>query len=314
MENTSVQIPSAIFMVRPKHFRFNEQTAASNTFQERDGHVSAENISNKARQEFDMLAKQLQDAGVNTYIFDEAPNANTPDAVFPNNWISFHPDGRVVFYPMLAPNRRLERRQDIVEHIARDFEVLEIIDFSIYESKGKFLEGTGSIVFDHVHKVAYANSSPRTSIELFRLCCAHLGYKPILFHAIDRQGLAIYHTNVMMNLGDDFAIVCLEAMPPSDAKLVVHSLEETGHEIVAISVDQMEYFAGNMIQLAGTMGKILLMSSSAFQSLTTAQVRQLEKSNQLLHPGLSTIERYGGGSARCMVAGIHLPKLLRPKR
>ena len=310
MGNTSVQIPSAIFMVRPKHFRFNEQTAASNTFQERDGHVFAEKISDKARMEFDMLIKQLQDAGVNTYIFDEVPNANTPDAVFPNNWISFHPDGRVVFYPMLAPNRRIERRQDIAERIARDFEVLEIIDLSKYESQGKFLEGTGSIVFDHVHKVAYANSSPRTSPELFRLCCAHLGYRPILFHASDRQGMAIYHTNVMMNLGDGLAIVCLEAMPPSDAKLVAHSLKETGHEIVDISLDQMEHFAGNMIQLAGAVGKILLMSSGAFQSLTTAQVRRLEKSNHLLRADLTTIEKYGGGSARCMVAGIHLPKIL----
>ncbi len=296
-------------MVRPKHFRYNEQTAASNAFQEQESRAMAGNVSDKARSEFETLAEKLKDAGVLVYLFDEEKDTDTPDAVFPNNWISFHPDGRIVLYPMLAPNRRLERRLDVIERIGQDFSVGDIIDLSFYELEGLFLEGTGSIVFDHVHKKAYANQSPRTSPRLFRQCCDLLGYQPILFRARDRQGMDIYHTNVMMALGQNVAVICLEAMPNKDVRNVVHHLEQTGHDILSISLEQMEYFAGNMMQLIGTDGNLMLMSDSAYQTLTAPQLQQLEKNNRILFSNLSTIEHYGGGSARCMIAGIHLPKL-----
>src|SRR5688572_1666948 len=204
------QLPSAVLMVRPARFGFNPETATTNAFQREDTELSRGEIERRARVEFDLFAGRLRGAGVNIIVIEDTKEPRTPDAVFPNNWISFHHDGTVILYPMYSPLRRLERRRDIVDRVrAAGFRVERVIDLSHHENQGRFLEGTGSIVFDHLHRVAYANLSPRTHVEVLKELCGLLDYKPITFRATDQHGQDIYHTNVLMSLGQQFAILCV---------------------------------------------------------------------------------------------------------
>ncbi|MGB7202036.1 MAG: arginine deiminase-related protein [Pyrinomonadaceae bacterium] len=301
-----MQTTNNILLIRPANFGFNEETRASNVFQ-KELNEDAETVRQKASLEFETFASQLKSHGVDVFVFDDTPSPVTTDAVFPNNWISFHADGTVVLYPMLSTNRRLERRADIIESLKDKFEIANIIDLSIYESENLFLEGTGSIVFDHSNKIAYAALSPRTDKELFLDLCEKLNYKPVTFSARDRDGSEIYHTNVMMCVGDQFAVICLESITDESERANVFSkLATTGHEIVDITFDQMNSFAGNMLVMRND---LLVMSQSAFDSLTDPQKTALEKYCELLPIAIPTIETVGGGSARCMIAEIFLPEI-----
>ncbi len=299
------QSPNAIFMVRPSHFGYNVQTADSNVFQDKR-FKDRTDIARKAQLEFDGLLQKIQLSGVKTFVFEEN-DARTPDAIFPNNWISFHPSGEVVLYPMMAENRRLEKRNDILAKIEKEFLVEEIFDIGFYEKEQKFLEGTGSIIFDYQHRIAYANRSPRTHDDLFYLICHELGYEPVLFDACDRHMREIYHTNVLMALADHFCVICLEAIMGKNRDEVKGKLMDTGHSIVDISYSQLESFVGNMIQLSNQKGEdFMIMSETALQSLDKVQLKIIEQHCGIIYSDLSTIEAIGGGSARCMIAGIFL--------
>jgi hypothetical protein len=301
------QAPSTILMVRPAAFGFNQQTAGSNAFQQAGNQPD---IRRLALDEFDRMVDTLVAHDIDVLVVEDSPTPERPDAIFPNNWISFHHDGRVVLYPMLAENRRLERSVEVVELIKKDFAIQEVIDFSNYEAQAKYLEGTGSIVLDYVNGIAYANRSPRTDELVFLELCKQLGYKPILFNAVDESGQPIYHTNVLMCVGSEFAIVCLDAVRDDhDQEVLLDSFSKTGHQVVAISYAQMKAFAGNMMEVK-TKGDepIVLLSESAFNSLLPGQLQGINKHAEVLPLSIPTIERFGGGSVRCMVAGIFLPK------
>lgn len=303
-----MQTTSNILLIRPANFAFNEETRASNVFQKALSE-DAETVRQRASLEFETFASQLKSHGVNVFDFDDTPSPVKTDAVFPNNWVSFHADGTVVLYPMLSNNRRLERRADIIESLKDKFQITNIIDLSIYESENLFLEGTGSIVFDHSNKIAYAALSARTDKELFLNLCEKLNYKPVIFTAHDRSGSEIYHTNVMMCIGEDFAVICLESITDEGERANVFSkLATTGHEVVDLTFDQMNSFAGNMLLVRND---LLVMSQSAHRSLTAAQKLALEKYCELLPLAIPTIETVGGGSVRCMIAEIFLlPKIV----
>ncbi len=304
-----MQSTKNILLVRPSNFVFNTQTAQSNTFQN-TVHQDTETIRLKAFDEFEHFAQKLKSKGVNVLVFDDTPTPTKPDAVFPNNWVTFHPDGKVILYPMLAKNRRYEKRLDIIESLKEQFEITEVIDLSKYEQEDKFLEGTGSVVFDHKHKIAYACLSPRTDKELFLKVAHDLQYKPIYFHAHDEAGVEIYHTNVMMSVGEKFAVIYLDGITNEKEKeLVYSSLTQTGHEVIEISSEQMNHFAGNMLSIKTNDKKnILVLSQSAFGSLTDTQKNTLEKYCELFPLSIETIETIGGGSARCMMAEIFLKR------
>jgi hypothetical protein len=305
----TVQLPQAIFMVRPHAFAYNPQTASTNTFQEEAEVVGRREAARKARDEFDDFVRLLKRTGVDTLVFDEKEEGETPDAVFPNNWISTHPDGTVVLYPMMAPNRRLERRADIVQHLQADFQVSRVLDISDYEKADIFLEGTGSIVFDHGSGIAYANASPRTDAELFARLCRELDYQPMLFRAFDPQGQDIYHTNVLMNIGAGFVVVCLECIWEPERKGVEDMLSHSGLDVISIDMHQLQSFAGNAIHVGTADGRgCILMSSRAHASLRAEQLQALESHAPIAHSDLGAIETMGGGSARCMIAGIHLQR------
>lgn len=292
-------------MVRPAHFGFNAETAASNAFQ-RPISDPPDTISQRAIVEFEACVQMLRSRGVNVLVFEDTPSPAKTDAVFPNNWISFHADGTVVLYPMLSFNRRLERRAEIIEELRNEFEITNIIDLAAYENEDRFLEGTGSVVFDHENKIAYAAMSPRTDKALFVSLCAKLVYEPVTFTARARAGVEIYHTNVLMCIGAGFAVVCLESISDEIERAdVADRLTATRHEIVDITFEQMNSFAGNMLAIADN---LLVMSQSAYDSLSAAQIHTLEKYCELLPLAIPTIETVGGGSARCMIAEIFLPK------
>jgi hypothetical protein len=267
-------------------------------------------VSQNAIQEFDKMTQKLLEKGINVLVIQDSQYPIKPDAIFPNNWGSFHSDGTVIIYPMLAKNRRQEKRKEIIESIEEKFEFKEIIDLSINEENSIFLEGTGSIIFDHNNKKSYACLAPRTNKELFQKTSMKLGYEPIFFHSNDRFGKEIYHTNVMMNIGNGYVVICLESITDKDEKQrVKESLESSGNEIIDISFDQMSSFCGNMIELAIPNGKnILAMSQSAFNGLTVSQKKSLEVYCELFPLKVDTIERIGGGSVRCMISEIFLPK------
>lgn len=304
------QAPSTILMVRPASFGYNQQTAGTNAFQQ-DLTLDQQEVQKFALDEFDRMVDTLLAHDVDVRVVEDSVHPEKPDAIFPNNWISFHQDGRVVLYPMLAENRRLERNVELVESLKNDFKVNEVIDLSMYESQGKYLEGTGSIIFDYVHKIAYANRSARTDEIVFNDICKKLGFTPILFNAVDESGLPIYHTNVLMCVGTKFAIVCLDAIRDDyDQEVLLDSLSKTGHQVIAISYAQMQAFAGNMIEVKTKSGEaIVLLSEAAFNSLLPGQLQGINKHAEVLPLSIPTIERFGGGSVRCMVAGIFLPKL-----
>ena len=304
---TNSQSTSHILMIRPVNFGFNEETAGSNAFQNRDADKIG--VNEKAQQEFDRMVSTLRANGVDVTVIDDTPEPYTPDSVFPNNWVSFHADGQIFLYPMQAENRRLERREDIIARLEDNFGVKHIIDLSRFEAEDKFLEGTGSMVLDRENKIAYACISPRTDREVLDIFCEQTGYKAISFDALDEHNKAIYHTNVLMCIGSSFAVVCLNSIPnPHEKIVVIESLKATQKEIIEISFAQMNHFAGNMLEVKNKDGETLIvMSESAFNALDELQRITLEKYGKLVYANLSTIETNGGGSARCMMAEVHLP-------
>lgn len=298
------QTASKILMIRPARFGFNQETADSNSFQQQAADLSSEKIQAEAVREFDLLVDSLKAKGIEVVVVNDTEQPHTPDSIFPNNWISFHPNNVIVIYPMLAENRRKERRKDVIDLLKK--EDSHIVDLSFNEHKNVFLEGTGSIVFDPENKIAYANISPRTNKLLLLELCGRLDHKAITFKAVDSAGADIYHTNVLMCVGKGFAILCKECIPDKkEADMVAESLEKTGHEVIEINYSQMNSFAGNMYQLFNAKGEsFILMSEQAYQSLDAFQVVRLEKYGSLLHSPLTTIEKHGGGSARCMIAEV----------
>lgn len=296
-------------MIRPISFGFNEQTAESNAFQTRD--TDQQLAQANALAEFDDLVQILRDNGLNVTVIDDTPQPHTPDSIFPNNWVSFHANGDVFLYPMQAENRQLERREDIITQLEDNFTVKHVIDLSHFEHEGKFLEGTGSMVLDRENKIVYACLSPRTNAKVLATFCKQTGYKSINFHAVDENGLAIYHTNVMMALGTNFAVICLDSIIDIiEKQLVIQSLKDTGKQIVDISFTQMNQFSGNMLEVKNNAGDTLIvMSQSAYQSLSYEQKAVLSSFGKLVYADIHTIENNGGGSARCMIAEVHLPAL-----
>jgi hypothetical protein len=305
------QATSRILMIRPVRFGFNEQTADSNAFQDSKLAAQTKDVAQEdARGEFDEMANQLQAMGVDVMIYDDTVDPYTPDSIFPNNWISFHASGTVVLYPMQAENRRLERRQDIIDDLSKRFHVARIIDLTHFEEEGKFLEGTGSLVLDRMNRVAFASLSSRTHPDVLAEFGRQTGYRTISFSSTDTSGQAIYHTNVMMCIADTFAIVCLAAINDPDERLMVRqALESLNKRVIDISLEQMASFAGNMLMVLTKKGqKLLVMSTRAYNSLTPKQIDLLDDYTTLLHFNLSIIEGNGGGSARCMMAEVHLPR------
>lgn len=305
------QSTTHILMVRPVSFGYNAQTAESNRFQQSPAaDHSLDSIQEQARAEFDQMVAQLLAADVDVTVFDDLVDPYTPDAIFPNNWLSMHQSGRVILYPMMAPNRRAERRQDIIDSLLANYHVDEVIDLTHFEQEGKFLEGTGSMVLDRRYKIAYACLSPRTHLDVLAAFEKATGYELVTFVASDQNDAPIYHTNVLMCVGDIFAVVCLEAIKNPDERYKVReALEQTNKYIVEISLDQMQQFAGNMLLIRNKRGdKLLVMSSRAYHSLTEEQIHALDDYAELMHVDLTTIENNGGGSARCMMAEIHLPQ------
>ena len=300
---TPSQTTDTVLMVSPVAFDYNEETAVNNAFQEED---NQSNTAEEAREESDAYIKLLEDNGINVIAVEDTKKPHTPDSVFPNNWFSTHDDGTLVLYPMFAENRRLERKPAALEAIEANFDEERVVDLTHYEEEGLFLEGTGSMVLDRVNKIAYACESPRTNRTVMEDFCKQLGYSPVLFKAVGADGTEIYHTNVMMHVGTDVAVVCLEAIQDEAQRTEVkESIEGTGKTIVEITFDQMNHFAGNMLELHNKDGQpCLVMSLAAYNSLTKEQVEFLESKMTLITPDLECIEQNGGGSARCMIAEI----------
>ncbi len=309
------QITNTILMVRPVNFRMNEQTAVNNYYQKALDTLLPEAVNAKAQKEFDDYVAKLRAIGVHVIVVDDTLETDTPDAVFPNNWISFHESGTVALYPMFAENRRLERRADILDILeSHGFTINNVIDYTSAEEEHVFLEGTGSIILDRVNQKAYCALSPRADEELFIEFCEDFEYTPVIFSAnqtINGQRKAIYHTNVMMCIGDTFAVVCLDCIDDkSERKNVVNHLKQDGKDIIAITEHQVINFAGNMLQVKGEDDKpYLVMSQTAYSSLTKNQIETLKKHTGILTSSLDTIEACGGGSARCMMAEVFLPKV-----
>ncbi len=301
----STQTTSHLLMVRPIRFGYNDQTAQNNAFQH-ESSLPSEEIQAKALAEFDLFVSLLRGEGITVTVFDDTTVPHTPDSIFPNNWISFHESGKIIIYPMFALNRRLERRGDMIDYFQSQFSAPEVIDLSHYEEQGLFLEGTGSMIMDRVHQKVYACLSPRTSQVLFEEFCEHTQCEGFLFHAADRNGTEIYHTNVMMALGSRVAVICMASIKDQDEREELEKLlTQTGHEVVPISFDQMEAFAGNMLQLYNRDGEALMvMSQRAFDSLKASQIATLEKYSRLLVVPIDIIETIGGGSVRCMMAEV----------
>jgi len=308
-----MQITNTILMIRPVSFRMNEQTAVNNYFME-DIDMKNQKINQKAQEEFDDFVSVLKNKGVDVIVVEDTKEPDTPDSIFPNNWISFHANGTVVVYPMFAKNRRNERREDILEILEENgFIIKDVFDYTSAEEEELFLEGTGSILIDRVNKKAYCALSERADEDLFIEFCEDFDYFPVIFTAnqsVDGKRLPIYHTNVMMALAESFAVVCFDSIDDKKEKRnVLDHLKKDGKEIIKITEQQMYHFAGNMLQVLGSDDKkYMVMSSSAYRSLTPEQIIQIEKHCAILHSSLHTIETCGGGSARCMMAEVFLPK------
>ncbi|OBX21919.1 MULTISPECIES: citrulline utilization hydrolase CtlX [Bizionia] len=307
------QTTNTILMIRPVHFRMNEQTAVNNYFQEEIDLKNAE-INTKAQEEFDAFVNKLRAVGVSVIVENDIKSLNAPDSIFPNNWVSFHENGDVALYPMFAKNRRVERREDILLRLEEaGFKIENIIDYTEAENEGVFLEGTGSLLLDRTNKKAYCALSARADEDLFIEFCEDFDYAPMLFTAfqtVEGKRLPIYHTNVMMCLAEKFAVICLDSIDDKkERKSIVKSLKEDGKSIIAITEAQMHQFAGNMLQVQGHLNqRYLVMSKAAHDSLTVAQINEIEKHCPILSSSLETIETCGGGSARCMMAEVFLPK------
>ena len=305
------QITNTVLMVRPVRFRMNEQTVVNNYFQE-EMDLKNDEINRQAQQEFDVLVEKLRTVGVKVIVVDDIYEQNTPDSVFPNNWITFHQNGDVAIYPMFAENRRRERREDILDKVeAEGFDIENVYDYTDAEKENIFLEGTGAMVLDRVNRKAYCALSPRADEELFIEFCEDFEYTPLIFKAyqqVNNEQLPIYHTNVMMALGVDFAVVCLDTITDkSERKNLLHHLKEDKKEVINITPKQMEQYAGNMLQVQGKDSTYLVMSDAAYNSLTPEQRETIEKHTAIIHSNLETIETCGGGSARCMMAEVFNP-------
>ncbi len=305
------QITDTILMVRPVGFRMNEQTAVNNYFQE---NIDADNINEIATQEFDIFVDKLRSVGVNVIVVDDVPGDDTPDSIFPNNWVSFHEDGQVALYPMFAENRRKERRLQYFAQLEdAGFKITDIVDYTVAEEDDIFLEGTGSLILDRENQKAYCAISPRADEDLLIEFCEDFEFTPVIFTAyqsVDKKRLPIYHTNVMMCIADQFAVICLDTIDDKkERKNVLKHLKIDGKEVIAISEQQMHEFAGNMLQVQGENGKkYLVMSVRAHRSLNAEQIKRIEKYCDILSSEIQTIETCGGGSARCMMAEVFLPK------
>lgn len=311
----SNQITNTLFMVRPISFRKNEQTAVNNFFQQDIEGASSDEIQDKALAEFDLFVEKLRAKCIEVYVFDDMESEKTPDSIFPNNWISFHEDGTVITYPMYAQNRRLERREEIVDSLSRDFLVTRRESLTEWEKQGQFLEGTGSMILDRTNKIVYASISERTNEKVLDIFCEKTGYQAVKFSAYQQVGedrLPIYHTNVMMALGEDFAILCTACIDDEvERERVIFSLNTTGKEIIEITEVQMHQFAGNMLQVRNDRNeRFTVMSLAAYESLTNEQIKQIESFGQIIHSPIPTIETLGGGGVRCMMAEVFLPKQL----
>ena len=306
------QITDTIFMVRPIQFRLNEETAVNNYYQDEGVKIIDQN--KKAQDEFDAFVIALQEKGIHVLIVQDRIEFDTPDSIFPNNWISTHENGDIALYPMFAENRRRERRPDAMELMeAQGFHINNVIDYTSAEDEGIFLEGTGSLLLDRVNRKAYCSLSARADEEMMIEFCEDFEYTPVIFKAYQTVGeerLPIYHTNVMMALGEDYAVICLDSIDDKkEAKNVLNHLKTDGKEVIKITEQQVNAFAGNMMQVHNDKGdRILVMSDQAYKSLTAVQIEKLEKYNEILHPSITTIETLGGGSVRCMMAEVFLPK------
>ena len=304
------QLASTVMMIRPARFESNPLTAASNRFQGKSS-SSPEEQHAIALREFDGLASALREAGIEVIVIDDTVEPHTPDAIFPNNWISMHADGRVVLYPMEAENRRTERRHDIIDYLDKHArrQVTEVVDLSAHEDAGHFLEGTGSMVLDRANRVAYACISSRTHLDPLGEFAQRMGYDVVAFDAVDSGGVPIYHTNVLMNVGEQLAVICAEAIPRDEQRnAVLARLRETGHDILELTYAQLDAFAGNMLELRNNNGeRVLAMSQQAYDSLNEEQRATLAANARIVRAPIDNIESSAGGSVRCMLAEVHLP-------
>ncbi|WP_159778963.1 citrulline utilization hydrolase CtlX [Flavobacterium sp. 9AF] len=308
------QTTNTILMIRPVAFRMNEQTAVNNYYQKVLDDLLPATVNAKAQAEFDAYVEKLRAVGIQVIVVDDTVNPDTPDSIFPNNWVSFHETGDVVLYPMFAENRRLERREDILDIIEDNgFVINEIMDYTEAEEDGYYLEGTGSIVLDRANQIAYCALSPRADEELFIEFCEDFEYDPVIFEAfqtVNGERKPIYHTNVIMCVAETFAVICADCIDDkAERKMVLSKLKESGKEVIVISEEQVNNFAGNMLQVRGASDeRFLIMSNAAYESLTPSQIEKIEKHCKIVHASLDIIEACGGGSARCMMAEVFLPK------
>ncbi|GAN54564.1 citrulline utilization hydrolase CtlX [Tanticharoenia sakaeratensis] len=303
----SVQAPAAVVMIRPHHFHSNPETADDNVFQIRQDDAADARIAAQAHAEVSTAAEQLQQAGIAVHLFEDE-GRTTPDSVFPNNWFSTHAGGHIAIYPMFSPSRRHERRMDVIEFLKRHYRVQDVIDYSGLEQDGIALEGTGSMVLDHIQRIAYAARSNRTNEVALERFCTHFNFEPMFFNAADATGHKIYHTNVMMCVGTAFTLIGLDTIvEPERRREVAARLSENGRDVIDLTHDQIAAFAGNAIELAGSDGPVLALSQRAFAALRPDQIATIEQSARLLPLSVPTIE-LAGGSVRCMLAGVHLTK------
>lgn len=296
---------TSILMIQPCSFGFNEETALNNYFQQKK---EIDDVQGKALIEFNRFVDVLRAHQIDVTVVQDTPEPRTPDSLFPNNWISFHEGGKIVLYPMFAKNRRKERKRSVIDTVTQKFNIHEQIDLTHFEEAGRYMEGTGSMVLDRINKMAYACISERTDPSIMETFCLEFGYTPILFHATDRNGKLIYHTNVMMCMADDYVVVCMESVKDSTEKeLLTETFAKTKKKLVEINLDQMDHFCGNMLQVNNTNGeRFLVMSSQAYQHLIESQIKTLTSFNNIIHSPLDTIETLGGGSARCMMAEVFI--------
>ncbi|PLP58029.1 amidinotransferase [Mesorhizobium loti] len=307
MKKLSIQAPAAVVMVRPRWFSPNPATAADNTFQEGAVSTSPAALSKAAYDEVTLAAERLAEAGIVVHLFEDETD-QTPDSVFPNNWFSTHSGGHVAIYPMFSPSRRKERRADIIEMLKQDYRVQDVIDYSGLENDGVYLEGTGAMVLDHLARVAYAARSNRTGEVALERFCTHFNFEPMIFEAVDRRKVPIYHTNVLMCIGTEFAMAGLETIANEKRRdEIAERLQETGRSLIPLTTEQIENFAGNAIELHGGEGPVLALSTRALNALTPAQIAVLERAATILPLHVPTIE-LAGGSVRCMLAGVHLAR------
>lgn len=298
-----MQTTSKVLMIRPVNFGFNEETASTNTFQKEERNIR---VQDAALAEFDNLVQLLINLGIEVTVFEDTPKPHTPDSIFPNNWISFHEEGLLFLYPMFAPNRRKERKPELLRKITEKYNAFEITDYSHFEKENRFLEGTGSMVLDRESRIAYACLSPRTNAALLHDFCIKMRFKPVSFRAFNKDGVPVYHTNVMMCVAKQYVIICAESIKDEiEREKVISVILSSQKRIIFITISQMNHFAGNMLQLTNEKGEdFLIMSSQAYQSLSPEQISEIEQYNPIYHTSLDTIEKNGGGSARCMITEV----------